>query len=169
MVTQAGLRRTAEAKQSPDKKPIRSQTEYIRSPAQLNKVKTEELNQTKQQVSAKNFFRKNEAQMCADLFRARVEQEMEEELEMWRVLDYQGNLVSKALLKVQVGEEECVHLFATRRGRNEPWVCRFMPDMTKDSVLDQNEDDYMDLPERRMCAERFDMNSCTSTENCTVM
>mmetsp|Transcript_52292 Transcript_52292/g.93785 ORF Transcript_52292/g.93785 Transcript_52292/m.93785 type:complete len:169 (-) Transcript_52292:110-616(-) len=154
---------------SPDKKPIRSQTEYIRSPAQLNKVRNEESQQTKQQVSAKNFFRKNEAQMVGDLFRQRVEQELEEEIEEWKVTDFMGDLVRKAIMKVQISEDEFVHLFAVRHARGEPWQCRYLPFKSKEDTLEQSEDDYYELPERRMCSERFDMNSCSSGDGCTMM
>ena len=106
---------------------------YIRSPAQLNQIKSEAEKQralyrvlkelcgrTKQQSAAKNFFRKNEvnscceelpfckAQLVADLFRCRVEQELEEicrlkaswhfwqeEVEEWKVTDFQGDLTRK--------------------------------------------------------------------------
>lgn len=113
--------------QTPEKKPMRSVTEYIRSPAQLNQIKSEAGKQSRQQTAAKNFFRKNEAQMVADLFRARVEQELEEEVEDWRVTDFQGDLTRKAILKVQVGQDEFVHLYATRPSRNDQWICLYAP------------------------------------------
>eukprot|EP00440_Ansanella_granifera_P076892 gb/GFBE01083442.1/.p1 GENE.gb/GFBE01083442.1/~~gb/GFBE01083442.1/.p1 ORF type:complete len:167 (+),score=43.05 gb/GFBE01083442.1/:1-501(+) len=161
--------RPGDAQQSPDKRPIRSVTEYIRSPAQLNKVRNEEGKQTKQQISAKNFFRKNEAQMVGELFRARVEQEMEDEVDEWKVVDYMGDLVRKAILKVQISEDEYVHLFAWRTFRGENWHCRYKSGKSKEDTLDQAEEDYEELPEQRICSERFDMNACSSGEVCSIM
>lgn len=155
--------------QTPEKKPMRSVTEYIRSPAQLNQIKSEAGKQSRQQTAAKNFFRKNEAQMVADLFRARVEQELEEEVEDWRVTDFQGDLTRKAILKVQVGQDEFVHLYATRPSRNDQWICLYAPFKTPRCTLEMTEDYYYDLPDRRMCSERFDVSSCSTREMCQLM
>eukprot|EP00931_Biecheleriopsis_adriatica_P090002 TRINITY_DN64053_c0_g1_i1.p1 TRINITY_DN64053_c0_g1~~TRINITY_DN64053_c0_g1_i1.p1 ORF type:complete len:187 (-),score=30.22 TRINITY_DN64053_c0_g1_i1:43-528(-) len=155
-----------------DKKPIRTMTAYIRSPAQLNKVRAEESSQSKSSKSAKNFFRNNESQMVADLFRSRVEQELEDEIDDWKVDDYMGDLVRKAILKVQVSEDEYVHIFARRRGKTDPWLCRYAAYKSKQDPLDQNEEDYPhELPERRMCSERFDgvAGACSGGDSCTIM
>eukprot|EP00434_Breviolum_minutum_P020624 symbB.v1.2.018185.t1/scaffold1436.1/size118852/8 len=110
-----------------------------------------------------------EAQMVADMFRARVEQELEEEVEDWRVTDFQGDLTRKAILKVQVGQDEYVHLYATRHRRNEPWGCLYAPFKTPRCTLELTEDYYYDLPDRRMCSERFDVSSCSTQEMCLLM
>ncbi|CAL1155784.1 unnamed protein product [Cladocopium goreaui] len=89
--------------------------------------------------------------MVADLFRARVEQELEEEVEDWRVTDFQGDLTRKAVSSDANGDrnDEFVHLYATR--------------------LEMTEDYYYDLPDRRMCSERFDVSSCSTREMCQLM
>ncbi|CAE8585889.1 unnamed protein product [Polarella glacialis] len=158
---------------TPEKKPIRSLTEYIKSPQQKRQAQMGSNNQTRQQASAKNFFGRAEAQGVADLFRSRVEQELEEDFDRWLVTEYVGDLVRKAFLKVRVcgndHDPEFVHLFAIRYRKGEAWVVRFAPYKTEQDPLGQAPEDYEDLPERRMCGDRLEMNPCTSVNGCAAM
>ncbi|CAJ1346828.1 unnamed protein product [Effrenium voratum] len=93
----------------------------------------------------------------------------QEEVEDWKVAEYQGDLTRKAILKVQVGQDEYVHLLATRPSRNETWQCLYAPFKTPTCMLEQTEEYYYELPERRMCSERFDLSNCSAGDLCVLM
>jgi len=150
---------------TPDKKPMRSVTEYIKSPHQQAAAK---LDQTPQQAAAKNYFRKAEAQGIIDKFRPRIERALEEEFEDWTVTEYQGDLVRKAIVKVRVGEADFVHIYGTRLARSEPWVCRFAPYKRMSDQLEWGQDNYDTLPERGLCGDQLNLNGC-ATNGCVSM
>lgn len=158
-----------QAPQTPEKSMLRSLTAYIRSPQQLLAVKLGNQRQTKQQISAKNFFRRNEAQSIVDIFRNRLEKALDEELEDFSVTNYHGDLIRKGIFKVRVGEECYVHLLCVRLARGEPWVCRYAPYKAESDFLDQAEEEYDSLPSRTHCGEKMAMNGCTTLESCALM
>mmetsp|Transcript_110610 Transcript_110610/g.277065 ORF Transcript_110610/g.277065 Transcript_110610/m.277065 type:complete len:160 (+) Transcript_110610:110-589(+) len=149
--------------------PMRSVTEYIRSPHQQAAATIEKNNQTKQQQAAKNHFRKTEAQAVADMFKQRVEKAIKEECEDWEVILYEGDLVRKALLKIRMSEADFVHLHLSRPVRGEAWVCRYAAWKGAEDELEQAEEEYEALPERSYCGDKMDFSGCTTIEGCKFM
>mmetsp|Transcript_10510 Transcript_10510/g.22180 ORF Transcript_10510/g.22180 Transcript_10510/m.22180 type:complete len:160 (+) Transcript_10510:125-604(+) len=157
--------------QTPGKKMMRGVTEYIRSPQQVAASKLG-LEQTKPQLAAKNHFRKQEAQGLVDIFRQRIENALEETFDEFTVTEYQGDFVRKAFAKVRISDENVqnfVHIYAVRVARGENWTCRLAPWKEEDDPLEQNEDEYEDLPERSRCSQKFgDLDGC-AVEVCALM
>merc|ERR1719436_894902 len=151
------------------KRPMRSVTEYIRTPHQKAAAQLEKDSQTRQQQAAKNFFRQTEAQTIADIFRQRVEKAIKEQCEEWTVTDYQGDLVRKGLLKVRISESDYVHLYLLRPIRGETWICRYAPWKSEEDHVDDCEEEYEALPERSRCGDKVDLTGCTTIEGCTTM
>eukprot|EP00405_Crypthecodinium_cohnii_P022855 CAMPEP_0206469300 /NCGR_PEP_ID=MMETSP0324_2-20121206/30187_1 /ASSEMBLY_ACC=CAM_ASM_000836 /TAXON_ID=2866 /ORGANISM="Crypthecodinium cohnii, Strain Seligo" /LENGTH=162 /DNA_ID=CAMNT_0053943011 /DNA_START=30 /DNA_END=518 /DNA_ORIENTATION=+ len=149
--------------------PMRSVTEYIKSPHQQAAAKIEGSTQTKEQLAAKNHFRKSEAQGIAEGFKFRLERVLREEFEEWTVTLYKGDLIRKALLKVRVNEEEYVHLFLDRPIRGEAWLCRYAPWKSAEDALEQTEDEYEILPERTQCSDKINLSTCTTNLDCNLM
>ncbi|OLP89452.1 hypothetical protein AK812_SmicGene29091 [Symbiodinium microadriaticum] len=68
-----------------------------------------------------------------------------------------------------IGEDDYVHLYATRHSRQETWSCLYAPYKTGKCMLDQSEEYYFELPERRFCSERFDVSACATGDLCSLM
>merc|ERR1719223_1670955 len=108
---------------------MRSTSEYVRSPQQQSSKYLKEWERLKKtnehENSAKAFFQKVEAQNFAQLFRERIEQAIDEELDDLTVTQSTGDFLRKGKAKVHVGDDRFIHIFALRPSKDEPWSCRF--------------------------------------------
>merc|ERR1719436_859435 len=156
------------AARAEQQRPMRSVTEYIRTPHQKAAAQLEKDSQTRQQQAAKNFFRQTEAQTIADIFRQRVEKAIKETCEEWTVTAYEGDLVRKGLLKVRISESDYVHLHLQRPVRGETWICHYAPWKAEEDPLEDGEEEYDALPERSRCGDKVDLTGCTTAEGCAV-
>lgn len=158
---------------------VRANTQYIRTPKQLKRALDAHEGHNRSTKAAKERFQKAEAQAFADKFRRRIELVVDSRFDDWVVIDSMFDLVRKAILKVQVDDEEFLHIFATKASKADPWKVRFSTMKTEDDPLAQDEEAYEEEVNQRMrgfgvlddsqCGS-FDKDGCnTDLPSCTLM
>jgi len=144
-------------------KMMRANTEYIRSPKQL----MEAAKVANGQGDDREAQRLQEVQRLVDMFRDKLEDNLDEDLEDFTVVEFGGDLTRKVLAKVRIGEEEFVHLRCTRGTRSDRWMVRYLLNKSSDDDLLDEDADYVVLREQGICGS-VPEPSC-NTKECIVM
>eukprot|EP00927_Polykrikos_kofoidii_P006686 TRINITY_DN12700_c0_g1_i2.p1 TRINITY_DN12700_c0_g1~~TRINITY_DN12700_c0_g1_i2.p1 ORF type:complete len:162 (-),score=38.63 TRINITY_DN12700_c0_g1_i2:115-600(-) len=129
---------------------IRKQTEYIRSGDQIKATKT----QRGLAGTQNSAMRKMEAQRLAECFEWRLATHCEEEFDMFEVLEYEGDLYTRMLAKIQIFQDtssfSCLHMLIYRGSSSKPWNCEVAVDKNIEDPLFDTEKEaelFIEVPE----------------------
>eukprot|EP00932_Pfiesteria_piscicida_P000002 SRR837773.10.p1 GENE.SRR837773.10~~SRR837773.10.p1 ORF type:complete len:166 (-),score=47.84 SRR837773.10:85-540(-) len=144
----------ADAQTPPQDRSIRrSSSEYVKSPHQSGSKFVQDFSLRKdsaEQQSMKAYYSREEAKVFAARLRPRVAAAVDQELGDWEVAEFWGDFVRKAGLKMRVGEDDFIHIFALRPNKKEAWIVRWAIKGEEDS-LQEEDSDYESLPEDAVC------------------
>jgi len=111
--------------------------------------------------AAKVYFLHAEAQVFANTVKSRVESLFDEEMPSWEVVDFKGDFMKRAFVKVRVEDDEFLHIVGFRIEKNSPWSLKLATGKAKDDFLDDYDEDLENVPPESICGAVVE-ESCKS-------